>query len=97
MPPPIAPSSGGGLNIGAQLAGGGYSIGVGIVGIIVPIISAMLVNGTIVYFYALPIFGIIYGVRSIMRGFVIGGAIGIVLNVVAGIVSLTAAGLLSSS
>ena len=94
MPPPIAPS--GGINIGAQLVGASYSIGVGVAGILLPIFSGMLFGGTVYYFYVLPVFGLIYGIRSITRGFVIGGVVGIVLNVLAGIASLTAAGLFNS-
>ena len=96
MPPAIGPSSGGGINIGAQFAGASYSIIVGVAGILLPIFSGMLFGGTIYYFYVLPVFGFIYGIRSITRGFVIGGAVGVVLNVLAGIASLTAAGLFHS-
>ena len=92
MPQPIAPSSGG-INIGAQLVGASYSIGVGVAGILLPIFSGLIFGGTVYYFYVLPVFGLIYGIRSISRGFVIGGVVGIVLNVLAGIASLTAAGL----
>ncbi len=58
MPQPIAPS--GGINLGAQIAGAGYSIGVGVVGIVVPVLTAMFLGGSIFYFYALPIFGVVY-------------------------------------
>ena len=95
MPPPITPAAGG-INVGAQLVGASYSIGVGVVGILLPIFSGMLFGGTVYYFYVLPVFGLIYGVRSITRGFVIGGIVGIVLNVLAGIASLAAAGLFNS-
>jgi hypothetical protein len=95
MPPPITPTAGGGLNLGAQIAGAGWPIGIGVVSIFVPVITAAVFSGDIVYFRILPIFGVIYGVRAIMRGFLIGGVIGIVLNVVAGIVSLTAMGIIS--
>jgi hypothetical protein len=95
MPSPITPGAGGGLNIGAQVVGAGWSIGVGLVGIAVPIVSAFVLTGSIFYFYLLPLFGVIYGVRAIMRGFLVGGLIGIGLNIVAGLVSLTAAGLIN--
>ena len=95
MPPAITPGAGG-INIGAQLIGAGYSIGVGVAGILLPIFSGMLFGGTVYYFYVLPVFGLIYGIRSITRGYVIGGVVGIVLNVLAGIASLTAAGLFNS-
>lgn len=90
MAPPINPTAGG-INIGAQIAGAGYSIGVGVAGILLPIFSGLLFGGTVYYFYVLPIFGFIYGIRSIVRGFVVGGVIGIVLNVLAGAASLSAA------
>jgi len=60
-----------------------------------PIISAFILSGSIFYFYVLPIFGVIYGVRAIGRGFVIGGIVGIVLNVIAGFISLTASGFIN--
>ncbi len=96
MPPPIMPTAGG-INIGAQLRGAGYSIGVGAAGILLPIFSGVLFGGSVYYFYILPIFGVIYGIRSMTRGFVIGGAVGVALNLVAGAISLSiATGLFSS-
>jgi hypothetical protein len=95
MPQPIAPSSAGGLNLGVQIAGAGWPIGIGAAGILLPIVTGAMFGGNLFYFRILPIFGVIYGVRAIMRGFVIGGAIGIVLNVIAGIVSLTAMGVIN--
>jgi hypothetical protein len=92
--PPIGPSAGG-INIGRQIAGAGWSIGVGAAGILLPIVSAFILGGTVYYFYILPVFGVINGVRAMTRGFVIGGVIGIVLNVIAGLVSLLASGLLN--
>lgn len=94
MPQPISPTSGG-INLGVQIMGAGWSIGVGVAGILLPIISAFVLGGTVYYFYVLPIFGVLYGFRSIKRGFVIGGIAGIVLNLIAGIISLTAAGLIN--
>jgi hypothetical protein len=95
MPPPIAPSSAGGLNLGVQIAGAGWPIGIGAIGIVLPFVTAALFGSNVFYFRILPIFGIIYGVRAIMRGFVIGGAIGIVLNVIAGFLSLTLMGVIN--
>ena len=86
---------GAGLNLGAQIAGARSSIIVGVIGILVPVVSAFIFSGSIFYFYVLPIFGLIYGVRAITRGFVVGGIIGVVLNVLAGLVSLTASGLIN--
>jgi ABC-type multidrug transport system permease subunit len=93
MPQGIGPSSGSG--IGTQVRGASSSIIVGVIGIFVPIITAIFFGGTVFYFYALPIFGLIYGVRSMTRGFVVGGIIGVVLNLLAGLVSLTAAGIIN--
>jgi hypothetical protein len=95
MPPPIGPTSSNGLNLGAQIAGAGWSIGVGAVSIVVPLVTAAFMGGNVFYFRILPLIGIFYAVRSIMRGFLIGGIIGIVLNIVGGIVSLTAMGLIN--
>jgi len=64
------------------------------IGIVVPLVTVMVTGGTVVYFYILPIFGIIYGVRAMTRGAVIGGGIGVVLNVLAGLVSLVSSGLI---
>jgi len=69
---------------------------VGLIGVVVPIVWAIASSGgSVFYFYILPVFGLIYGVRSITRGFVIGGIIGVVLNVVAGLISLTASGIIN--
>lgn len=87
-------AAGAGLGLGAQIVVARSSIIVGVIGIFVPIISVLVTGGTVYYFYILPIFGIIYGVRSMMRGAVIGGGIGVGLNIVAGLVSLLASGLI---
>jgi hypothetical protein len=95
MPPGIGPAMGTGLNLGAQIAGARSSVIVGVIGVLVPIATALFFGGTVFYFYVLPIFGAIYGIRAMTRGFVIGGAIGLGLNILAGLVSLTAAGILN--
>jgi len=96
MPPGIGPTATGvGLGLGAQIVGARSSIIVGVIGIFVPIVTAFILSGSVVYFYLLPIFGFIYGVRSMTRGFVVGGIIGVVLNLLAGLVSLTAAGIIN--
>jgi hypothetical protein len=93
MPQPIGPIVG--LGIGAQLIGARSSIIVGVIGVVVPIVWLIASSGgSVFYFYLLPIFGIVYGVRSTMRGFVIGGIIGIALNIVAGVISLLASGVI---
>lgn len=64
-----------------------WSIVVGILGIGLPFFTPF-------YFRILPIAGVYSGVRAIMSGRLIGGGIGIGLNIVAGIFSLIAAGLI---
>ena len=93
MPQGIGPTSGSGL--GVQFLAARSSIIVGVIGIVVPIVSAFIFTGSVFYFYILPVFGFIYGVRAMMRGFVIGGGVGVVLNILAGIISLTAAGIIN--
>jgi hypothetical protein len=95
MPPGVPMmAAAGGLSIGAQIIAARSSIIVGVIGIFVPIISVMVTGGTVVYFYILPVFGLIYGVRAMTRGAVIGGGIGVALNLVAGLVSLVSSGLI---
>jgi hypothetical protein len=71
-----------------QLGGpAAWSIGFGLVSIIVPF-------ATNYYFPILPIAGGISAIRAIQRGRLIGGVIGIVVNVIGGLVSLLASGLI---
>jgi len=64
-----------------------WSIVVGVLGIGLPFFTPF-------YFRILPIAGVITGVRAIMSGRLIGGGIGIGLNVIAGIFSLIAMGII---
>ncbi|MDE2448027.1 MAG: hypothetical protein KGO22_03595 [Gammaproteobacteria bacterium] len=74
--------------IGYQFGGyAAYSIVVGLLGIGLPLMAGY-------YFRVLPLFGILAGVRAIMRGRVLGGAVGIGVNVLAGIFSLLGMGLI---
>lgn len=99
MPPPIAPGSPppgmpmgvaavGGLGLMQQFGGAAlWSIGLGLVGIIVPFAVGF-------YFPVLPIVGFIQGIRAIQRGRLIGGIVGIAVNALAGLVALFASGLI---
>ena len=82
----MAAAAGGGI---LQQFGGAaaWSIGFGLVGIVVPIVSTF-------YFPLLPIFGFINGIRAVQRGRLIGGIVGMAVNAVAGLVSLVASGVL---
>jgi hypothetical protein len=72
----------------SQLGGAAaWSIGLGLVSIVVPLASNF-------YFPIMPIIGALNGVRAIQRGRVIGGIIGLVLNAIGGIISLLASGLI---
>jgi len=73
----------------AQFQGyAGRSVIFGLIGIGVPIVTAIFMGGSVFFFYALPIIGLYYGVRALTRGLVLGGAVGITLNVIAGLISL---------
>jgi hypothetical protein len=87
MPPGMV-AAGGGIALMQQFGGpAAWSIILGVVGIIVPFVFNF-------YFPLLPIFGIISGIRAIQRGRVIGGAVGIAVNLLAGLVALFASGLI---
>jgi len=90
MPPPIMPvavAAAGGATLMYQFGGAAaWSIGFGLVSIVVPFVTNF-------YFPILPIFGIINGVRAIQRGRMIGGIVGIVINLIGGVVTLFASGL----
>lgn len=87
-------AAGAGLGLGAQIYAARSSIIVGVIGIVVPVGSLMITGGTVVYFFILPVFGLIYGIRAMTRGAVVGGLIGVALNVLAGLASLFASGLI---
>ena len=86
VPPPYLPTAvaGTGLNLMYQFSGDAlWSIGFGLASTIVPFVLDRV-------FFFLPLLGLFYGVRAIMRGRVIGGIVGIVLNVIGGIITLIA-------
>lgn len=62
-----------------------WSIGLGIVSIVVPFVSNF-------YFPIMPIIGALNGFRAIQRGRVLGGIIGLVLNAIGGLVALIFSG-----
>ena len=64
-----------------------YSVIVGVLGIALPFFTPY-------YFRILPLFGILSGIRAMMRGRVLGGAVGIGVNMLAGLASLYAAGII---
>ena len=86
VPPPYLPTAaaGVGLNLMSQFSGDAlWSIGFGLASTIVPFVLGRV-------FFFLPLLGLFYGVRAIMRGRVIGGIVGIVLNAIGGIITLIA-------
>jgi uncharacterized membrane protein len=85
---PYMAAAGGSVSVLSQFRGVAmWSIIAGVLSIFVPFFANF-------YFYFLPILGLYYGVRAIQRGLVIGGIVGIVLNVLGGLVSLISAGVL---
>lgn len=89
--PGVAPgvvAAGGAGAILYQLGGpAAWSIGFGLVSIVVPFVWNY-------YFPILPIAGFISAIRAMQRGRLIGGVIGIVVNILGGIVALIASGLI---
>lgn len=83
--PPVLPmAAGGGAFAISQFTGAaGWAILLGLVTIIVPFLFNRV-------FFFLPIIGLLSAVQAIRRGKVIGGVIGIVLNVIGGIITLIA-------
>ena len=84
VPPPYLPvaAAGTGLNLMSQFSGDAlWSVGFGLAATIVPFVLNRV-------FFFLPLIGLFYGVRAIMRGRMIGGIVGIVLNVIGGIITL---------
>jgi hypothetical protein len=72
----------GGISLMSQFTGDAlWSIGLGLVSIVVPFVLNRV-------FFFLPLIGLFYAVRAIRRGRVIGGVVGIVLNVIGGIITL---------
>jgi hypothetical protein len=90
VPPPYMPLAavGAGGTLMSQFGGAAaWSIGFGLVSIVVPIVSTF-------YFPIMPIIGALNGVRAIQRGRIAGGIVGLVLNAIGGVVALFASGLI---
>jgi hypothetical protein len=82
-PPPIASRG-----LAYQFSGNAlWSIIFGAVSVVVPLVTSF-------YLPILPLFGLWRGVLAIQRGRVAGGVVGLVLNVLGGLVSLLVSGLL---
>jgi hypothetical protein len=102
IPPPSQLPSGGypgtrpAVSIASQFTGmARWSIILGLLSVGVPLVTGIFSGGGVFYFYIVPIFGFIRGVQAITRGQRLGGIIGIVLNILGGLMSLIAAGALS--
>jgi hypothetical protein len=84
VPPPYLPTAtvGAGVGLMYQFTGDAlWSIGLALVSIIVPFVFNRI-------FFFLPLIGLYYGIRAIQRGRMIGGIVGIVLNVIGGIITI---------
>jgi hypothetical protein len=83
-PPPYLPTAtvGAGVGLLSQFTGDAlWSIGLALVSIVVPFVFNRI-------FFFLPLIGLYYGIRAIQRGRMIGGIVGIVLNVIGGIITI---------
>jgi len=88
VPPTGYPQARPGSGLSSQFTGFAmWSIILGLLSVGVPIVTGLFMGGGIVYFYILPIFGFIRGVQAATRGQVIGGIVGIVLNIMGGLLS----------
>lgn len=58
-----------------------WSIGLALVSIVIPFFFNRV-------FFFLPLIGLYYGIRAITRGRMIGGIVGIVLNVIGGLITV---------
>jgi hypothetical protein len=90
VPPGGYPATRPAVNIASQFTGMAlWSVILGALAVGVPILSGLATGSHVVYFYVIPIFGLIRGIQAVTRGQVIGGIIGIVLNVIGGLISLS--------
>jgi len=90
FPPPVTwqqpgqPAGGGiaGVGLLSQFSGpAAWACGVGLVTIVVPFFFNRV-------FFFLPIIALIYGIRAIQRGKLIGGIVGMVLSAIGGVITL---------
>jgi hypothetical protein len=87
-PPTGYPTLQPGVSVMSQFTGYAlWSIILGLVSVGVPLVSGLVFGGSVFYFYILPIFGFIRGVQAVTRGQVMGGVVGIVLNILGGLLS----------
>jgi hypothetical protein len=90
VPPTGYPTTRPGISLMSQFTGlAMWSIILGLLSVGVPVVTGLISNGSSFYFYILPIFGFIRGVQAVTRGQLIGGIVGIVLNIFGGIISAT--------
>lgn len=81
---PAAAAGFGAASLISQFSGAaGAACLVGLITIIVPFVAGRV-------FFFLPIVGVISGIRAITQGRVIGGVVGIVLNVIGGLITIFA-------
>jgi hypothetical protein len=95
VPPAGYPQARPGISLTSQFTGiAMWSIILGVASIGLPLVTGLISGGGTYYFIILPIFGFIRGVQAVTRGQMIGGVVGIVLNILGGLMSLIASGLL---
>jgi len=95
VPPTGYPTGRPGVSLASQFTGiAMWSIILGVVSIGLPLITGLVSTGGTYYFIILPIFGFIRGVQAVTKGMLIGGIVGIALNILGGLMSLIASGVL---
>ncbi len=79
---PAAAGIGGAAGLISQFSGrAAWSCGIGLVTIVAPFVVHFV-------FYLLALVGLLYGVQAIRRGQLIGGIVGIALNIVGGLLTI---------
>jgi len=79
---PVTAGIGGAAGLISQFSGrAAWSCGIGLVTIVAPFVVHFV-------FYLLALVGLLYGVQAIRRGQLIGGIVGIALNIVGGLLTI---------
>src|SRR5712692_9494037 len=81
-PPPALPVAADDAESAIGVYRGVQSIGIGLLGIALPVVTGLFFSGKVYFFVLLPIFGLIRAFNAITRGSLIAGWIGVALNLI---------------